>query len=85
MKMRQLLGIVFIVLGVGLIFAAVGQLGKIVLSVAEICKLLSGGMDMIEAGRPIGRFIYWIFHFYLIHVLIKYGKKWTKAKPKIEP
>lgn len=80
-KLRRVLGIIFIILACILLLALLGQMREILEIIAGIVRIFFGKTDAGAIGYTIGQLTGLCLEGYLIYILIKYGRKWSKAQP----
>jgi hypothetical protein len=76
MKIKKVIGYLFLVIAGVLILAIFGQLGAFAGAILGFFKIFSGSLNADEAGSVTGHFIYWVLYVALTIVLFIYGKKW---------
>lgn len=75
---KRIFGVVFIIIGVILTLAIVGQLPTLFGVVSSFFAMFTGKLDASQVGETIGHMIYWIIHFALTILVWKYGVRWAR-------
>lgn len=78
MKIKKIIGYIFIIIAIFLTVAIIGQIQRVIESIFGIFKIFNGELESYHLGKIIGSFIYWFLHFSIIIFLFFLGKRFIK-------
>nr|WP_299384154.1 hypothetical protein [Allomuricauda sp.] len=78
--MRKFWGILLLIIGILLVFIAIGRLTSLISSVLELAKIFDSDSSGHQKGQIIGRFLYWVIHFAILYFSFKYGSRMITKK-----
>ena len=78
---RRILGYIFIALAFVLTIGAMAALPAFIAAIGQLFRIFSGKIDAYDVGYLTGQLLTWAMYFFLVFLLWKYGRKFTRKTP----